>query len=322
MIDLSVPQEFEYTQCAYCGHGETEPYALLQDWLCGSSGDFAMVRCTKCGLLRQNPRPTRRIIGRYYPEEYKPFADTRIEDVSFTVRIARMSAEYGLRRRVRLVARHQPDGRLLEIGCATGLFLDAAQRLDDWQVQGIEPSAATAEYARQKYGLDVITSSYEDTHLESQSYDIVTMWDVLEHLHEPVAAVQDVARILKPSGVFVIKVPHLESLAARFFGRYWAGLDAPRHLYVFPRPLLEGVLQQAGFEILESQCWGGYHIFALSLQFWLRSRLIDPEHSKLDAFVRSFLQSMPVRVFAFPWFAFVDRVLRRGNTLILVARKR
>lgn len=322
MADHVAPQEFEYTQCAYCSCGETEPYALLDDWLCGSPGHFTMVKCAKCGLLRQNPRPTRHIIGRYYPEEYKPFADTRIKDASFKVHIAKMGIEYGLRRRVQLIARHQPDGMLLEVGCATGLFLDAAQRLGAWQVQGIEPSAQSAEYARQTYGLDVITSSYEDTHLESQRYDVVTMWDVLEHLHEPVAAVQDVARILKPGGIFVIKVPHFESLATRFFGRYWAGLDAPRHLYVFPKSLLEGMLQQASFEILESQCWGGYHIFALSLLFWLRSHLSEPEHSKLDAFVRFLLHSLPVRALTFPWFAFVDRVLRRGNTLIMVARKR
>jgi len=245
-----------------------------------------------------------------------------MEAESFKARIAKMSVEYGLRRRVQLIAQHQPDGRLLEVGCATGLFLDAAQRLGTWEVQGIEPSVQSAEYARQRYGLDIIPSSYEDTHLESQSYDVVTMWDVLEHLHEPVAAVQDVSRILKPGGIFVIKVPHFESLAARFFGRYWAGLDAPRHLYVFPQSLLEDMLRQAGFDILGSQCWGGYHIFALSFLFWLRSHLNEPEHSKLYTLVTFLLQSMPVRVLTFPWFAFVDRILRRGSALIMVARKK
>ncbi|MGD2144882.1 MAG: class I SAM-dependent methyltransferase, partial [Anaerolineae bacterium] len=263
---------FERVACGYCGSSETTLYAQLEDWLCGLPGHFTMVRCTQCGVLRLNPRPDRDTIGRYYLDDYKPFADTLSIPSALENRIRAWSLAYGLRRRVRVTARHQPTGRLLDVGCATGLFLDAAQRYGRWEVQGVEPSPSAATFGRERLELDIVQGAFADADLDEASFNVVTMWDVLEHLHDPVAAVQKASRLLQPGGILIVRVPHLESIGARIFGRYWAGLDAPRHLHVFPRQVLTEMMRQADLHPLAWQCWGSYHIFALSLEFWLRSR--------------------------------------------------
>jgi SAM-dependent methyltransferase len=226
--------------------------------------------------------------------------------------------EYGLRRRVRTVSRHQPEGLLLDVGCATGLFLDAAQRYGQWEVRGIEPSLSAAEFGRQQLGLDIVQGTFADVDLEDTTFDVITMWDVLEHLHHPVTALQKASRLLRPGGLLVVRVPHLESIDARVFGRYWAGLDAPRHLHVFPRNVLGDMMRDADLDPLEWQCWGSYHVFALSLQFWLRSR--TDQLARGLPWQRALL-SFPLRLLTLPWFTLVDRVLKRGSALAIVARK-
>jgi SAM-dependent methyltransferase len=207
---------------------------------------------------------------------------------------------------------------LLDVGCASGLFLDAARRYGDWDVEGLEPSASASEYARHELGLCVHVGGFGEVPLEPGSYDVVTMWDVLEHLHDPVRALGLVAQLLKPGGILVVRVPHVESWQARIFGRCWAGLDSPRHLYAFPRRLLADMLQEAGLEPVRWHCWGGYLVFALSVRLWLRAHL--DRGARRDRLERV-LDWLPVRVAAFPWFALVDQIARRGPALAYVAKR-
>jgi SAM-dependent methyltransferase len=316
--DEAQPAGFEHAACGYCGSQEATRYAELEDWLCGMQGRFTMVRCARCGVLRLNPRPDRDTVGRYYLEDYKPFADGRSTPWSVSNRIRAWSLEYGLRRRVRMVSRHRPEGRLLDVGCATGLFLDAARRHGPWQVEGVEPSPSAAAHGRRELGLEIRQDTFADADFDAGSFDVITMWDVLEHLHNPRAAVQKAAQLLRPGGALVVRIPHLESLGARLFGRYWAGLDAPRHLHIFPRHVLGELMHQAGLDPSEWQCWGSHHIFALSLQFWLRARTGRGGGALPWEGV---LASLPVRALALPWFTLVDRILKRGSALAMVARK-
>jgi SAM-dependent methyltransferase len=313
--DLGAPA-YEQISCPYCGQAETEHYADLEDWLCGLPGQFTLVRCIECGLIRQNPRPTEDAIGAYYPRNYKPFLDSRVGERSGAV--GSWLLAYGLRRRAQLIARHQPQGQLLDVGCATGLFLDAARSLGQWHVQGIELSPDEAAFGRQRFGLDIATGSFSQFSARSGTFDAITMWDVLEHLHDPVSAVEKASCLLRPQGILVLRVPHLESIQARRFGRYWVGLDAPRHLFVFPRSVLEGMLRRAGLTVVERRYWGGYHLFALSVRYWLEARLPARLPRRL---VERLLASLPARALTYPWFAFVDGVLGRGPAITVVARK-
>jgi SAM-dependent methyltransferase len=309
--DLSTAA-YEQIACPYCGQAETEHYADLEDWLCGLPGQFTLVRCTQCGLIRQNPRPTEDAIGAYYPRDYRPFLDSRVSERPGTVRSWLLA--YGLRRRTQLIARHQPEGQLLDVGCATGLFLDAARSLGQWHVQGVELSPDEAAFGRQHFRLDITTGSFSQFPARPGTFDAITMWDVLD----PVSAVAKASCLLRPQGILVLRVPHLESVEARCFGRYWVGLDAPRHLFVFPRSVLESMLRKAGLTVVERRYWGGYHLFALSVGFWLEAH----RESRLPRqLLGRLLASLPVRALTYPWFAFVDCVLGRGPAITVVARK-
>ncbi len=318
MINEALPAGFESVVCDHCGSSESLLYAELRDWLCGLPGVFRMVRCVHCGLLRLDPRPDSATIGRYYPTAYEPFANPSTPRGGIIHRLQDWSLEYGLRRRVRLVARFQADGELLDVGCATGLFLAAARRLGRWEVQGVEPNNNAAQLGRRQLGLDIKRATFADADFGSRSFDVITMWDVLEHLHHPTAALEKASQLLRDEGVLLARVPHLEGIGARLFGRYWAGLDAPRHLHVFPRNVLTDMLLKVGLVPLSWQCWGSYHIFALSVQFWLQARA---GRVVRNLPWRAMSRSFPVRILTLPGFTFVDRVLGRGSAVTVVAQR-
>jgi SAM-dependent methyltransferase len=107
--------------------------------------------------------------------------------------------------------------------------------------------------------------------LPSGSVGVVTLWHVLEHLSHPLAALRDIARVLRPDGVLILACPVVDSWEARLFGRYWAGYDVPRHLFVYSRRVLEWALGRAGFEASEvpNVVWG-YNSAKISSSFWLQ----------------------------------------------------
>ena len=136
-----------------------------------------------------------------------------------------------------------PDGRLLDVGCGSGLFL-ARMRALGWQVCGVEPDSEAARIGRERYGLD-IRSTVED--LESEWFDAVTLHHVIEHLPDPLAVLTKVRRRLRPEGRLVVVTPNPEGLGRRIFRRNWIHWDPPRHLHVFSAESLATVARRADF---------------------------------------------------------------------------
>ncbi|MCG8604112.1 class I SAM-dependent methyltransferase, partial [bacterium] len=141
---------------------------------------------------------------------------------------------------------------LLDIGCGTGEFLLEMQS-HGWQTRGIEKDAQAAEFAQKIYRLDVTSGDIEAKKHLKKSYDIVTLWHVLEHLHDPWEALQTVRQILKDDGYVLIAVPNIGSTDARFYRQNWVALDAPRHLYHFTPQTLARLLQRAGFKLVKTR---------------------------------------------------------------------
>jgi SAM-dependent methyltransferase len=176
-------------------------------------------------------------------------------------------------RRCRDAMRLTTCGRVLDIGCGTGEFLAAMRRLG-WDTHGVEPNEGAAAYAREKLGLDVRADDLQNLDLPDCSFDLVTLWTVLEHLHDPGSVLRTARRILRPSGLLIISIPDIQSLDARCFGTSWVGYDTPRHLYVFSRDNIRSLLAQAGFATWdEEHSQADYYTFLGSLEPWLRARL-------------------------------------------------
>jgi len=274
-----------------------------------------MVRCTECGLIFLNPRPTLDEIGLYYPEDYEPYQRTisalRSQWLDLVQRIK-------LRPHVRLVTRLTKGGHLLDVGCATGGFIRELHRLGGWHVQGVEINARAVCFARQQLGLNIFCGSLTDARFPSDSFDIVTMWDVLEHVHDPLPTLKEVHRILRPGGYFIGSTPNANSLDARIFGRYWIGFDFPRHLYVFSSSTLAALFRKAGLEPERFFCfYGRYTTFALSLSLWLNGHV----HSRVwQRRLRSILLFPLFRHVTLPYFLVLD-ALQRGAIITVLARK-
>ena len=158
-----------------------------------------------------------------------------------------------------------------------------------------------------------LSGAFPDNHFAA-----VTLWDVLEHLHDPIGALVEIKRILRPGGVVLLRVPNLGSWDASLFGSTWAGLDAPRHLYVYTRATLESSIVSSGLEPLAySTAIGSYPIFALNVRFWMNAHEAQPQTKTT---VSKLLYNPISRILSAPVF-FLPSVAGAGPLLVATAHK-
>ena len=297
----------EHVVCNCCGADDTSPVLNGHDWLHRIPGEFTLVQCNHCGLMYLDPRPTPEELEVYYPADYEPHVGTKKQQLGW---LRRIDYRYGVEKRYWAIMRYcEQPGRMLDVGCGPGAFLDG-MREHGWKVAGIEPSVRPATYAREELGLDVQISAFEDAHLEPESLDLVTMWNVLEHLRDPQQALSRIREALAPGGVLVFAIPSVESYDLRVFGQYWAGYDIPRHLFVFPPATLERMVEAAGFDVLKRRCiYGTYNAFAYSARFAMNARMAN---ERLRSAVTRLILSLPVRALMMPFSRVID-LLGRGT---------
>lgn len=299
----------EYVSCALCGADSTEILFEGQDEWYKLPGRFPVRRCRQCNHIYLNPRPSPSEIGQYYPAEYAPYQPAIEDEPSLWRRLER---QYAMFKRIRMIqSRLKTRGRVLDVGCATGTFLAALRRLG-WEVYGVETNAEAAAYARQRFGLNVFTGELEAAAFPEHYFDLVILWDVLEHVHEPRQVLQEAARIVQPGGALLLVLPNPESLEARVFGRYWAGWDVPRHLHIFPTAVLQQLLAETKWQMHEVICiTGRAWLFNLSLRHWLEHHVSSDSVKQL---ILRLASSVPVRLLTLPYFMIVER-LKMGSVM-------
>lgn len=241
VAELEQRPSVESPDCPLCSSSAARTLFVARDRLLGRPGEFPVVRCAGCDLVYLRPRPSPLALGSFYPDTYYPLDQQPSHEA--------LAVAEGLLARVTAWRRgYRRDAlSILDIGCGTGLFLHLAQQAG-FRARGIELSESAVAYARAIYGLDVHHGTLENAELPEESFDIITMWHVLEHLPDPVEALQRVARALSPGGLLLAAVPNFASIEARIFGRRWYSLDAPRHLYHFTPRTLVAALDVAGLK--------------------------------------------------------------------------
>jgi ubiquinone/menaquinone biosynthesis C-methylase UbiE len=166
-----------------------------------------------------------------------------------------------------LIERFRPGkGRILDVGTAGGSFLHVA-RERGWQVAGCEPNKWMTGWSKEHYGLDIVPGTLFDMTLEDASFDVVTLWDVLEHVPDPRKTLKECRRVLKPGGLLVVNYPDIGSLVSRLMGRRWVFLLSI-HLYYYTEESIQDILGQTGFKVLKSRAhWQtlefGYILFRM-----------------------------------------------------------
>ena len=307
--------QMETTLCNLCGSAASAPLYQIPDYLLERDGQTTLVQCQECGLIYQTHRPTLAEMGAHYPPEYESYA---LPPGKQTPRLLKLAYDYGKFKRTRIITRVKGGGHLLDVGCSTGTFLLAMREKPGWQVSGVEISEHAAQIARDDYRLEVFTGTLDEAAFPADTFDAVTLWDVFEHLHDPSGTLHEIHRVLKPGGVLVLRVPNADSWDAKLFGKTWAGLDAPRHLYVFGRKTLQQILEKAQFRVDQWSCEiGSYPTFVLSVRFWMVQQGWKPGPR---AQITRWLSHPVVRVLFSPFFYLYGLGLR-GPLLIVVATK-
>ncbi|MEE8425406.1 MAG: class I SAM-dependent methyltransferase [Elusimicrobiota bacterium] len=280
----------------YCSDGaspadEAAHFAATTD----RYGDYGTVReCLGCGLVYTSPRLKAQDIHRGYVEvedrDYSAESDSRC-----------MNAYLGLAR----IRKHVPGGSLLEIGCSTGFFLNAARTT--YEVVGVEPSRWAARCARKRLGLEIAAPTMEEARFPAAHFDAVALIDVIEHVADPSALISEISRVLKPKGVLYLVTPDIGSFSARLLRGKWWGLR-PAHLFYFSRRTLRAMLEKAGFEVVSMRSYG--RIFTWG--YWL-SRLVNYPRP-ITLAVRAFIRILRIE----DKFLYLDT----RDSVQLIARKR
>ncbi len=229
----------ETLRCNGCGGAQHEAVFVKDGW--------QLVRCRSCRLVFVSNPPTDEQRAQMYS-----FAAGYHEELGANEASIAFHREEAQRNLAVLSRHRRPPGRLLDIGCSSGLFLDAARNAG-WQVRGLEYSPDSARMARENLGLDVVTGELGPDTFEAGSFDVVTLWDVIEHVPDPKAMLERIAPLLAPAGLLLLKTPNIDGLYPALSYRvaesvgFWGHPEPPGHLYQFSAGTLSGMLRVIGF---------------------------------------------------------------------------
>jgi 2-polyprenyl-3-methyl-5-hydroxy-6-metoxy-1,4-benzoquinol methylase len=214
-----------------------------------SKEEFELKINEEFGFLETIPQPSKEDLPRYYEsEDYISHTDTKrnlFEKVYHLVR------SISLKRKLKLINTLSKDSKmLLDVGCGTGDFLLTAKQ-NGWNVKGIEPNPQAREIANSKTN-NAVSNIESLLDLEKQSFDVITLWHVLEHLPNLEEHIQLFQSLLKPNGRLVIAVPNFKSYDATYYKSFWAAYDVPRHLWHFSRTSISKLFSKYDMEVEET----------------------------------------------------------------------
>jgi SAM-dependent methyltransferase len=243
----------EHVNCNLCGFDDAHVLFQKRDKLGITDDEFQVVECRRCGLLYVNPRPAEAEMEKFYPETYS-WKET-LEANSFLTRwVRRLEKGYRYHLLLDEVSKvikftGRGSGKVLDVGCGTGDRLDVF-RSKGFETYGVETSDS-ANYAKEHLSLNVSKGDLFSVCFPNRFFDIVTLYNVLEHTHNPTRVCDEIYRILKNDGFLVIQIPNKNSLQYKILRKRWAAFDVPRDLYYFGTEMVRALLGKVGFTVTE-----------------------------------------------------------------------
>ncbi len=233
--------------CPVCLNPVTAPALVGTDFLFEStSKTFTLYSCEACRCLFLHPMPDSREIERFYPADYwwnarRSGGLKKLESVY---------RKLALRDHVAFITKAAGNRSVdvLDVGCGSGTLLGLLKHRG-FRVTGLDFSAEAAAIAKAENGVDVAVGSLEEAHFPAESFDVVTLFHVMEHVTNPRLVLAEVSRVLKPNGVAILQVPNIESWQFKIFGARWYGLDIPRHVIDYSRNSMLKLLADSGFVV-------------------------------------------------------------------------
>ncbi len=281
--------------CLLCGEQGHILYRDLRDSLYSVPGTWNYVQCSRCDLAWLNPRPIAEDAGKAYQTFFTHEVDPpkpRMQRTRNQIKLGILATALGYRelpvdriwKWVGRVVSFSPNlremagvgvrylhreyrGRLVDVGAGNGEYVGAMARLG-WDVQAIEPDVQAVAVIRKRFGIPAFAGTLEQAGLPSESADVLVMNHVIEHVHDPIHLLRECGRVLRPRGQLVVVTPNIRSLAHRYWGSSWRGLEPSRHLYLFSLGALRRSVEAAGFEIrrLRTSASSARYMYAASGQ--------------------------------------------------------
>jgi SAM-dependent methyltransferase len=231
-------------KCLVCGRSEISVFLKCTDHFI-TQESFQIDQCDHCGFLFTADAPAADEIGSYYKsEDYISHSDTQKGLINKLYHLVR---NVMLGKKERLIKSLTTGRKLLDIGCGTGHFLNYMQQ-KGFTCEGIEVDESARNYAIRQFGLRVTGQKTIEAEV-TQKYDVITLWHVLEHLHDVENYLKWMHQALKPDGVLLIALPNCSSWDATHYGKFWAAYDVPRHLWHFNPTVFEPFIQRFGFSL-------------------------------------------------------------------------
>lgn len=253
-------------ECPVCGNHRFKMVFTVKDHFV-THEEFPIHACIRCGMMITSSLPGQAEFGRYYKsEDYISHSDTRqglVNKAYHAVREIMLNIKL---RTIRKVSQKK-TGTLLDIGTGTGYFLNHMKN-NGWKVSGTERDESARKFALERWGIDV-RSDEELFTFEPYSFDVITLWHVMEHLPSIEQHWKILSKLLKPDGVLIIALPNAGSFDAHHYGKYWAAWDVPRHLWHFAPDHISELGQKHGFRLtrLKRMPFDSFYISIMSEKY-------------------------------------------------------
>lgn len=222
--------------CPACGQTNSREWLQGPDRFHGRQNNYVLMRCQVCSLVWLSGPPKPAEMHLHYTDQYHKL-----------ISAAGVNTPARWRDRKAALDLYKTSGALLDLGCSSGSFLESLPR-NSWKLYGIEMSAEGAKTAEARAGAQVFVGDILDAPFSAGSFDVITCFDVLEHVYEPRRVMARVSEWLKPGGIFYVLVPNIDSAEARVFRSYWHGLELPRHLFHYSPASLKFLAESAGLQ--------------------------------------------------------------------------
>jgi SAM-dependent methyltransferase/rubredoxin len=254
------------SKCPVCGSGELNEFMKNYDFSI-TREDFDLYKCASCGFILTQDAPDEATIGKYYKSDvYISHSDTNKGFVAKLYHIVRAIMLDKKAKAVELISEKR-KGSLLDIGTGLGYFPNH-MKSRGWQVEGIEQDEETRNKAMDNFGFQINPPAavYE---MKDRNFDVITMWHVLEHVHNLDGYLKSIRDNLSDDGTFVVALPNSDSPDAHYYGKFWAGWDVPRHLWHWNPENFEKFAVKHGFSLIvkKPMPMDGFYVSLLSAKY-------------------------------------------------------
>ena len=250
-------------KCLVCNNDSFSEFLKCDDYFL-SGEHFKILQCDNCSFKFTDPKPDKKTISSYYKsDKYISHSNSKKGILNNIYQIIR---RYNVKKKYCLVNKFSSGKSILDIGCGTGDLLKYFKN-NNWNAFGIEPDVDARKIAKQK-GIDVYTEE-EISNFSENQFEVITLWHVLEHVYDVQKRIDEISHILCKNGILIVALPNYRSYDAKYYGKYWAAWDVPRHLYHFDRETVSMLFKKNNFNLLsiKPMKFDSYYVSMLSEKY-------------------------------------------------------